>query len=345
LSYPRRRDGAPVVPARWLVRLETLLTGHDRRLELHPAVDWARALDQPADGPHPVRPPRPCPRVALRPRRLSVTEIETWLRDPYAIYARHVLRLHPLPPLDEATDAADYGTLVHAGMAHFTKEFGPRWPADAGIQLRRAMARALAESGLRPALVAWWGPRLDRIADSITGIEAVRRSERQLVAIAAEVAGTCDLVRPGGNFRLTGRADRIERWREGGIAVLDYKTGTPPSQKDVDMGLAPQLLLEAAMVEAGAFGEALKGAVDELTYWHLTGGFLAGESRTLSRNDPSSLGTAITTARESLCDLIDTYDAPDRCYLSQPQPGSAPRFSHYAQLARVAEWTAAGDDA
>ncbi len=345
LSHSRRRNGAPVVPARWLIRLETLLVGHGLRLEPQSAVTWARALDQPVDGPCPVRPPRPCPPVALRPRRLSVTEIETWLRDPYAVYARHVLRLRPLRPLDEATDAADYGSLVHAGMAHFISEFGPRWPADAGTHVRRAMARALAEAELRSALVAWWAPRLDRIADWIADIEAVRRSDRHVVTIAAEVSGTCDYMRPGGTFRLTGRADRIERRSEGSLAVLDYKTGTPPSQRDVDMGLAPQLLLEAAMLEAGAFGDVLTGQVDELIYWHLTGGYTAGESRPLFKSDPAAIVTAIAEARDALCSLIDAYDAPDRCYLSQPQPGFAPRFSHYAQLARVAEWTAAGDDA
>jgi ATP-dependent helicase/nuclease subunit B len=345
LSYSRRRDGAPVVPARWLVRLETLLAGRGLSLESHPAVDWARALDQPIGGPRPVRPPRPCPHVGRRPRRLSVTEVETWLRDPYAIYARHILRLRPLRSLDEATDAADYGSLVHAGIAHFINEFGPRWPADAGAHLRRTMARALAESELRAALVAWWAPRLDRIADWIAATEAARRSQHQLVALGAEVYGTCDFMRPGGAFRLTGRADRIERWQEGGFAILDYKTGTPPSQRDVDMGLAPQLPLEAAMLEAGAFGDALKGAVEELTYWHLTGGFQAGEARSLFKSDASSITTATAEAREALCGLIDTYDSPARSYLSQPHPGFAPRFSDYAQLARVAEWAAAGDDA
>ena len=71
-------------------------------------------------------------------------------------------------------------------------------------------------------------------------------------------------MRPGGLFRLIGRADRIERRREGGLAILDYKTGTPPSQKEVDAGLAPQLLLEAAMAAAGAFGEGIAGAAEEL---------------------------------------------------------------------------------
>jgi ATP-dependent helicase/nuclease subunit B len=344
LSCPRRRDGAPVVPARWLTRLETLRVGQGKALPRHPAAGWARALDQPADGPRPVRPPRPCPPVVLRPRRLSVTEIETWLRDPYAIHARHVLRLNSLRPLDEATDAADYGSLVHAGLHHFLAEHGTRWPADAAEGLRRAMARALAEADLREALAAWWAPRLERIADWVTALEAERRSVRPPVVLVTEAGGTLELYRPGGPFRLVGRADRIERWREGGLAILDYKTGTPPSQKEVDAGLAPQLLLEAAMAAAGAFGEGIAGVAEELAYWHLTGGFYAGELRTLFKSDAGAIVAAVATAREALCALIDSYDAPDRCYLSQPQPGFAPRFSDYAQLARVAEWAAAGDE-
>jgi ATP-dependent helicase/nuclease subunit B len=344
LSCPRRRDGAPAVPARWLTRLEMYLAGQDRSLPRHPAVGWVRALDQPAGEPRPVRPPRPCPPVALRPRRLSVTEIETWLRDPYAIHARHVLKLAALRPLDEATDAADYGSLVHAGMHHFLQEYGTNWPPDAAAQLRRALARALAEAGLREALAVWWTPRLARIADWVAEVEAERRARCPPVALLAEASGTLELHRPGGLFRLVGRADRIERRRNGGLAILDYKTGAPPSQKDVDAGLAPQLLLEAAMAEAGAFGEAVTGAAEELAYWHLSGGYQPGQLRTLSKADPVAIAAAVTQARQSLCTLIDAYDAPGRRYLSQPQPGLAPRFSDYAQLARVAEWAAVGDE-
>jgi ATP-dependent helicase/nuclease subunit B len=344
LSCPRRRDGAPVVPARWLTRLEAYLAGRGVTLPQHPASMWVRALDQPVGGSRPVRPPRPCPPVALRPRKLSVTEIETWLRDPYAIHARHVLKLTKLRPLDEATDAADYGTLVHSGLHHFLAEFGVRWPVDAPDRLRRAMLRALQEADLREALTAWWAPRLERIAEWVARIEAERRAVRPPVALIAEANGTLELARPGGLFRLSGRADRIERRGEGGLAILDYKTGTPPSQKEVDAGLAPQLLLEAAMAEAGAFGDQITGAAEDLTYWHLTGGFHAGEERTLFKLDAVAIAAAVAGARAALSSLIDAYDAPDRCYLSQPQPGFAPRFSDYAQLARVAEWAAAGDE-
>jgi ATP-dependent helicase/nuclease subunit B len=153
-----------------------------------------------------------------------------------------------------------------------------------------------------------------------------------------------DLARPGGLFRLTGRADRIERRRDGSLAILDYKTGTPPTQKEVDAGLAPQLLLEAAMAQAGAFGNGMAGCAGELTYWHLTGGFLPGEVRTLFKENAAAIQAAVHEAREALCALIDAYDDPDRCYLSQPQPRLAPRYPEYAQLARVAEWAVLGDE-
>ncbi len=343
LSCPVRRDGAPAVPARWLFRLQIFLEGKSQALPEHPASTWVRALDQPLGGAIPVSAPRPNPPVSRRPRRLSVTEIETWLRDPYAIYARHILKLDALKPLDEATDAADYGTLVHHGMNLFLNEHGTRWPPNAAILLRRAMERALAEAGLREALAAWWAPRLGRIADWVADIEMRRRSENPPMAIAPEKYGLIDLARPGGRFRLTGRADRIERRRDGSIAILDYKTGSPPTQKDVDSGLAPQLLLEAAMAADGAFGPDLTGQATELQYWHLTGGFRPGEIRQLYRGKADAAVSATQDARDGLGRLIDAFDA-GQVYRSQPHPDRAPRFSDYAQLARVAEWSAASDE-
>lgn len=344
LSCPTRRDGAPAVPARWLVRLDMYLSGRGKALPEHPAVAWVRALDQPPEGPRPVAPPRPNPPVALRPRKLSVTEIETWLRDPYAIYARHVLGLRPLDPLDQETDAADYGVLVHAGLHRFLRDCAGVWPSDALQRLCRAMDQELTLAGLRPALAAWWAPRLTRIAGWVAQTEARRRDADRIEMIAAEVSGALKLQRPGGDFLLTGRADRLERWRDGGIAILDYKTGAPPTQADVDKGLAPQLLLEAVMAAEGAFGEAMTGKAVELAYWHLTGGFESGAARSLFRGNVADIAQATAAARDSLCRLIDAFDA-GRPYISHPHPDMAPRFSDYAQLARVAEWSAAGEEA
>jgi ATP-dependent helicase/nuclease subunit B len=342
LSGALRRDGAPVVPARWLTRLDALL-GATAALPEHPAVAWVRTLDLPPDGPRPVEPPRPCPPLATRPSRLSVTEIETWLADPYAIYAKHVLRLPALRPLDQETDAADYGSLVHRGIHLFLQEHGVNWPQDGAGSMGRAMRRALAESFVRAALTAWWEPRLDRIAAWIAQTEQQRRAGVPLSGIATEQSGVMDIERSAGRFRLVARADRIERRQDGMLTILDYKTGLVPSQKAVTEGRAPQLLLEAAMAAAGGFGAELHGTTADLTYWQLTGGFEPGKAMPLFNGKETDLQAGVESAIRGLEKLIDQYNEPDRCYLARPNPAWAPRFSDYAQLARVAEWSLAAE--
>ena len=344
LSCPERRDNAPAVPARWLVRFDMFLAGRDQDLPIRPAAAWARAIDLPAGAPSPVKPPRPRPPVRLRPRRLSVTAIEKWLRDPYAIHAQYIMKLPVLKQLEEPADAADYGMLVHDGMRRFLEKHGAIWPADARQELRTAMNQAIAAANLRDALRAWWAPRLERIADWVADTEAQRRSVRAPEAIVAERKGAVDFVRPGGVFRLTGQADRIERYPDGTLAILDYKTGTPPSQRAVEAGLAPQLLLEAAMAADRGFGGDLAGATAELVYWHLSGGADPGKATSLFSKAPAALDEAVLSARDRLCDLIDAFDQPARAYLSRPHPDKALRFPDYEQLARVAEWSSAGDD-
>ncbi|MGI4953390.1 MAG: double-strand break repair protein AddB, partial [Janthinobacterium lividum] len=342
LSCPRRRDGVPTVPARWLVRLDAMLRGAGLSLPQHPAVQWARALDHP-DGPETRRtPPAPRPPFAVRPRSLRVTEIETWLRDPYAIYARNILKLEALRALEEAADHADYGTIVHDAIAAFLKTAGISFPPNAEGLLMDQMDLALDRQELRPALAAWWRPRLRRIAAWVAEAERDRRLGHGLAHIASEekAAWAVGTTVP---FTLRGRADRLERRQDGSIAILDYKTGTVPKAADVASGLAPQLPLEAAMAAAGAFGPELTGREFELVYWHLSGGFVPGEITTLFKGDPTTTRESVETARAKLTALVNRFDNPDQPYLSQPHPGSAPRFNDYTQLARVAEWAALED--
>ncbi len=343
LSCPRRRDGAPTVPARWLVRLEAYLAGHGVTLPPHPAAAWARLLDQPPSEPCPAPPPQPRPPVKARPRRLSVTEIETWLRDPYAIYAKHVLRLRALNPLEQSADAADYGSIVHAALADFLTNLPATYPRNAEARLHAAMDRALDAARLRPALTAWWRPRLARIADWVAEAERQRRLQGPMAHVRSEVDGLWSV--PGDHpFTLSGRADRIERRADGTLAILDYKTGAVPTTGQVEQGLAPQLPLEAAMAAAGVFGPELAGRTAELTYWHLSGGLDPGKETKLFKHDAERTAAEAVTAERALIALIAAFDDPSRAYLSRPHPGAAPRFSDYAQLARVAEWAALEDD-
>ena len=332
LSGPRRRDGAPAVPARWLTRLEAYLG--PTALTQHPAVGWARALDQPAGDAQPVAPPEPRPPVAARPRRLTVSDVEIWLKDPYAIHAKYILGLRPLEPLDQATEHADFGTIVHAALRRFVDVHGALLPDDTAAELRRLLHKELAGAELRKALIAWWQPRLDRIADWLASQERERRNATELSAIAAECAGTWTLRAAGGPFVIAGRADRIERRADGRIALLDYKTGSVPTKASVHDGRAPQLPLEAAMAAAGAFGPAFTAEAAELTYLQLTGDRERGKIIAME----GDLGTVVARTEAGLRRLIDAYDDPDRPYLARPVPRAAPRFGAYGQLARVSEW-------
>ncbi len=347
LSCPRRRDGAPAVPARWLVRLRTFLgAGQSAKLRLldtHPAAHWATQLDLPDGAPAPVQPPTPRPALALRPRRLSVTEIGTWLRDPYAIFAKHILRLRALDPIEQNADAADYGTVVHDAVAAFIAALPAPYPLDAAARLRAEMDRALAARPLRPALAAWWRPRLHRIADFVADTERDRRAIVAPEEVVTERKGEWAI--PDRDFTLSGVADRIERLPDGRIAILDYKTGTVPTQKGVTRGFDSQLLLEAAMAECGAFGPGLVGDTAELAYWRLTGGQPPGDIVRLFKSEPDALASQIAATVEKLEHLILTFDDPATPYLSEPHADAKPRFSDYAQLARVAEWSAPEDDA
>ena len=344
LSVPRRRDNAPAVPSRWLVRLEALLTGQNRKLRAHPAPFWARTVDRPAGAPQPVAPPAPSPPVAWRPRRLSVTEIETFLRDPYAIYAKHVLRLRKLDPLEESADAADYGSIVHDGLNRFFARNGLAWPPTAREQVLADMEAALADARMRPALCAWWRPRLFRIAHWVAEAERDRRATGRPQLLLSEVEGKWTFQAPAGQFVLHGRADRIECRADGAIAILDYKTGAPPSAKQVEDGRAPQLPLEAAMVQVGAFEGVAPGDVAELTYWHISGGAEPGRVVLLFKGDAARTAEMAGQAGSNLKSLIADFDDASRPYLSQPAPGAAPRFSDYVRLARVAEWAAVDDE-
>jgi ATP-dependent helicase/nuclease subunit B len=344
LSVPRRRENAPAVPSRWLVRLDALLAGQRRPLSLNPAPLWARALDRPAGAPKPVPPPAPTPPVAWRPRKLSVTEIETFLRDPYAIYAKHVLHLKSLDALEQSADAADYGSIVHDGLNRFFARNGLNWPASASEQIAADMEQALADARMRPALAAWWRPRLHRIALWVADAERDRRALFRPRLLCSEVKGTWAFAAPAGPFNLHGRADRIEVRPDGTIAILDYKTGTPPSTKQVEDGRSPQLPLEAAMVQLGAFEDIPPGTVAELTYWHISGGAEPGRALLLFRGNADKTAEMADQAGSSLKTLIADFDNPARPYLSQPAPGAAPRFSDYVRLARVAEWAAVEDE-
>jgi ATP-dependent helicase/nuclease subunit B len=321
------------VPSRWLLRLDTVLKAAGLALERHPTADLAELLDRPAEI-RAAAAPAPRPPVALRPRKLSVTEIETWMRDPYAIYARHILRLEPLDPLDADPGAAERGVFIHRALDRFVTDAPSGDPLAGLLDIGRAAFGVALD---RPGVWAFWWPRFEQIARWFVEIEADRRA---LVARSwTECRGRLLLPGPAGDFELTAKADRIDWFEEAGLAVIDYKTGRVPSKDEVALGFSPQLPLEAAIAEAGGFAEVPAAPVIALNFWRLDGGDPAGEIIEAGE-EPAALAAA---ARAGLVELIARFDDPATPYLARPRPARAPRHSRYGHLARLSEWGDEGE--
>jgi ATP-dependent helicase/nuclease subunit B len=259
------------------------------------------------------------------------------MRDPYAIYARHVLDLRALDPIDADPGAADYGSLIHQALEIFVRENPGSIPADAFDRLLDAGRRAFGNMLDRPGVLAFWWPRFERIARWFVDVERERRAG--LRATAGEVRGSLMLDAPVGPFELTAVADRVDTLADGTLAVIDYKTGAPPHKREVAAGFAPQLPLEAAIAETAGFAGVPRAPVSTLEYWRLRGGNPAGERITVA-DDPATL---TREAVEGLQKLVTAFDFEETPYESRPRPGVAPEFSDYKHLARVKEWSAGGE--
>jgi len=340
LTRAEKVGGTPTVASRWLLRLDAVLraAGLDwPRVDGERLKAWAAALDRPAEV-HPLPPPEPRPPVAARPRQLSVTRIETWRRDPYAIFARHILRLEALDPLDQQPDAAERGIAVHAALDRFVRAFPEALPDDAVERLLAEGEAAFGELLQRPGIRAFWWPRFRRIAEWFVAEERQRRPFS--LPLATEARGRLELAAPFGPFALTATADRIDRQADGTLEVIDYKTGTLPRPADLLRGDAPQLPLEAAMLARGAFPDVPAAPVSQLAFWRLSGGRVPGEVAVPNVD----VAAAAATALGGLEQLVARFDDAATPYLARPRPGAEPRFSDYEHLARVREWAQDGGD-
>jgi len=349
LSRSTRSNDGETVPCRWLNRLANLLHGLPEQggrqcLEAMTQrgqqwLDWAKELETPSPGLAAAVRPCPSPPVATRPRKLSVTEIRTLVKDPYSIYAKRVLRLAPLNPLEQGPDALLRGVAIHRVMENFLRAIQGDPTALTPQRRPRTRRRFLqiAEDTLKttvpwPAVQRRWLARLDRLADWFLNTEAER--QRQGRPFAFEVKGEAPLdlhLEDGQSFQfvLSATADRIDRTPDDGWLMYDYKTGAIPSAKEQEK-TDKQLLLEMIMVEKGTFDGVSPGPA--------RGGVFIGLG---SKPDQK---TAFQESREQTLEALHTLlcaymnrttGYQSRRLLRMETPGS------YDQLARFGEWDSA----
>jgi ATP-dependent helicase/nuclease subunit B len=341
LSRSERAEGAPSIASRWWQRLTTF-AGEDAvdamLAEGNRYLDYARAVEAGIDA-KPAPRPRPAPLLAARPKALSVTEVETLIRDPYAIYAKKVLRLRPVEELVRDPGAAERGSLFHAIFEHVVTEGVDPLAGDALDRTLDIARRLFDAENLPPDIRAIWWPRLEAAAAGIIDWEAARASgvKQRFAEIDAdplEVATT--------GVRLTGRADRMDLLPGGAVDIIDFKTGGQPSAKMVRALLAPQLPLEGALLARGAFPDIGTADPASMLYVKIEARGEVKPTDVLKEEvDPAELSDA---AWDKLAGMLAWYGTETNGYLAQRMPQKLRgRLGDYDHLARAHEWRSGGD--
>lgn len=339
LTRALRDEDAETIPSRWLNRLTNLLggLGEDGKAALEAMaargdhlLRMAAALDRPTERRDPEPRPSPCPPVHVRPRQLAVTRITQLIRDPYAVYAAHILKLRPLAPLVPRADARLRGIALHRIIEEFVAARDEWYPdRDAAfVRLSGIAQDVLAADVPSVAMRAFWHARLMAIADHLVDGELQRQSDG--TPVLTERHGALGL--DGLDFRLTAKPDRIDRLTDGSYAILDYKSGTPPS-KDQVKHFDKQLPLEAALLERGGFEHLPEARVSILQYLSLGG---AGRDRVIEMEDDEGRLPDIAWAR--LHDLVRHYADPANGYTSIRAAETTAFEGDYDHLARFGEW-------
>ncbi|MEM9104070.1 MAG: double-strand break repair protein AddB, partial [Pseudomonadota bacterium] len=344
LSRAARVANAPTVASRWLQRLSAVIGDAEQnrlRSRGERYLDWATRLDRLPETPLTVR-PEPKPPADVQPKRYSFSEIRTLRRDPYAIYAKRILRLDPPEPLDGDPGPAERGTLYHRILERFIAEHMD--PTDPGaVDHLKAIADADFAVAVLPDQVALvWRMHFDRMVEAFVDFEASRKGD--VVDRLTERRASLTIEHPG--ITLSGIADRIDLRSDGRADILDYKTGSSPSRKQAWTLLDPQLPLEAAALSAGAFTDVGSLEPASLAYVRLKpenplkvdriDGKIQGQDEDKSATDLAS------EAIERLSDLVKALSEGNIAFASQVIPESATHYGHdYDHLARVREWSSA----
>ena len=337
LTRAQKVGGAPSVPSRWLLRLDAVLDALDLRCAIdadEPWLAWARARDT-AQAVPPVVAPAPCPPVPARPNRLSVTRIEAWIANPYAIFARDILKLSKLDEIAAEPGPSLKGTLIHDALQRFAESHPDRLPKNIEAELMRIAEDLFAQFGGHARIKAFWRGQLAVFARWFAATEPRRRDG--VVRVIAESSGVLEI---DGGFTLSGRADRIDVGEDGAIAIYDYKTGNVPTAAKVESGNAPQLALEAAIAQAGGFTGLAVASVSRLAYIRARGYGAGGEERIAGKDlNPEDLAAEALGHLEG---LVRAYSDAAQGYQAMRRSGFDYRYDDYAHLARVKEWQAGG---
>jgi ATP-dependent helicase/nuclease subunit B len=321
ITRARRDAKSPTVASRFLLRLNAISGGLPRDLRLE---HLARALDA-AGPPQPAGRPAPVPVAEQRPEKISVTQVDRLKADPFAFYAQAILKLRAIDPVDADHNAAWKGTAVHEVFQHWLEHDD----CDPD-KLRGRAERLLKDDGIHPMLRALWAPRLLEAIDWIAAMERENRAHGRR-PVRAEVKGEAAIA----GVTIYGRADRIDRLPDGATAIIDYKTGAPPTQKAVNAGFGLQLGLLGLIGRAGGFDQ-VSGDPEAFEYWSLSR-YNGKFGRLMCPAKDMQPGEFLDHAYVNFADAVRKWLTGSEAFTAKLNPAYAP-YGDYDQLMRLEEW-------
>ena len=331
LTRSQKVNGTPSIPSRFIERLKAIAEINNipfAEQKAHLSV----LVNMPSEFKNISR-PVPTPPVEVRPKGLSVTRIELWRRNPYAIYARYILKLLPLDPLEHSVKSAEFGSLIHKILELFFKQF----PKSTNIQdLLNIGQQQFASADLLEGDKVFFWPKFEKMAHFIIHMQEkiVSLIDKVLPETKAEVQFMID----NHPFTLSGRSDCIQLLKDGTTSIIDFKTQSAmPSVKEVLAGYAPQLPLEGLLALNNPFQSGEKRPISNLSYWALSGKDEGGKVVSICKSI-EQLGNVIADAKAGLIELIHTFNDPQTPYEVCPVLFAAPAYDDYEHLARSQEW-------
>ena len=342
LTRANRANSSPTNKSRWLLRMETVLKScniepeglkNDEYSFLSKIIDMPNVFEKPV-------PPAPCPPIEARPRKLSATTVEKLMRDPYEVYANHILKLKPLKDLDQELSFSDYGNIIHKILERFCNKYPSALPQNSYEEILKIGMEEFSKNEIAEEIRAFWWPSFEKTAVWFLDVEKEYRSE--IKKVNSEVEGEIVLKAPKGDFVITARADRLDIKKDGTVNIIDYKTGQIKSKTEVMSGYAPQLPIGGLIASKGGFFKIKDGQkeniaaadVSSLVYYKI-----CDTVASYDVEDTDNSLNLIEKTEDNLEALIRAFDSEDQPYMARPNPKQLPQYSDYEHLARVKEWT------
>jgi ATP-dependent helicase/nuclease subunit B len=170
-------------------------------------------------------------------------------------------------------------------------------------------------------------------------VEEEIKLRSNVASIRAEISGRIELPVDGVAHVLTARADRIDILHDGSLRIIDYKSGTVPTGKQVANGFAPQLPLEAVIAREGGFKELSAARVAEAYYVKVSGGV----KKPVELDDVTDETIEGSVEQiEKLTGLLRNYLQDATVYIPRHNLQKEDEPADYDHLSRYAEWVLSG---